>query len=69
MHINEILFGNLLGVSASSMQNSLVVFAMVLIVILLFFRRFFTVFFDEVKLWKNRLKTRRFRIKFSRFFS
>ncbi|QQF51535.1 metal ABC transporter permease [Campylobacter fetus] len=48
LHINEILFGNLLGVSASSMQNSLVVFTMVLIVILLFFRRFFTVFFDEV---------------------
>ncbi|WP_205421861.1 metal ABC transporter permease, partial [Campylobacter fetus] len=37
LHINEILFGNLLGVSASSMQNSLVVFAMVLVVIFLFF--------------------------------
>ncbi len=47
LHVNEILFGNLLGVSASSMQNSLVVFAMGLNGILLFFRRYFTVFFDE----------------------
>ncbi|AII14622.1 putative Mn2+/Fe2+ ABC transporter, permease protein [Campylobacter iguaniorum] len=48
LHINEILFGNLLGVTKESMQISLTIFAFVLGVIFLLFRRFYAVFFDEI---------------------
>lgn len=48
LHIHEVLFGNLLGVSKSDMQTSVTVFGGVLVFTLLFFKRFFAIFFDEV---------------------
>lgn len=48
LHIHEVLFGNLLGVSKSDIQTSVAIFGMVLVFTLLFFKRFFAVFFDEV---------------------